>query len=59
MVMYYCNYLREELLCIHQFTGAVGDLLGSLLSLAVVLEVLVLDVVTPSHHEHIGLSKNV
>ena len=50
-------YLREKLLCIHQFTGAVGDFLCTLLSPAVVLEVLILNVIPTTHHEHIGLSE--
>ena len=50
-------YLCEELLSIHQFTGAIGDFLGTLLSLTVVLEVLVLNVVPTTNHEHIGLFK--
>ena len=50
-------YLSEELLYIHHFTHAIDDLLGTLLSSIVVLEVLVLNIVTTTNHEHIDQSR--
>ena len=49
------SYLLQELPGVHQLAGAVRDVSAGLLSLTVVLQVLVLNVIPSSHHKHIRL----
>ena len=53
------SYLLQELPGVHQLAGAVCDVSAGLLSLAVVLQVLVLNVIPSSHHKHICLRGRV
>ena len=46
------NHLVQELSGVHELTGAICDVSTGLLSSAVVLQVLVLNVVPSSHHKH-------
>ncbi len=49
------KYLNQEISGIHQLTRAVRNCLQILLPLAIILEILILNVVPPTHHKNKGL----